>query len=245
VNDNVENVDVFWSKLNHQMLVLKAVHLPPGVQGPFVNFEFGDTEALLIGIEMDHPDYAQLRDYAIKLEDSLKNIQAVSKVKRIGEQKEQIVIESSSAKLEQYGISFAKVMQVLQSQNAIGPAGDVKTPDAKITLYSQGYYKTEAEIAGQIIGTAKTGQVVRLKDVARIRRQYQEPVSKAMVNGRITMLVAVQMHEGNNIVEFGKTVDQKLKETAKLLPSGVKWTMIVNQPKIVDKNVSQFPARVS
>lgn len=240
VNDNVENVDVFWSKLNHQMLVLKAVHLPPGVQGPFVNFEFGDTEALLIGIEMDHPDYAQLRDYAIKLEDSLKNIQAVSKVKRIGEQKEQIVIESSSAKLEQYGISFAKVMQVLQSQNAIGPAGDVKTPDAKITLYSQGYYKTEAEIAGQIIGTAKTGQVVRLKDVARIRRQYQEPVSKAMVNGRITMLVAVQMHEGNNIVEFGKTVDQKLKETAKLLPSGVKWTMIVNQPRIVDKNVSQF-----
>ena len=240
VNDHVENVDVFWSKLNHQMLVLKAVHLPPGVYGPFVNFEFGDTEALLIGIEMDHPDYAQLRDYSIKLEDSLKNIKAVSKVKRIGEQKEQIVIASSSAKLEQYGISFAKVMQILQSQNAIGATGDIKTPDAKITLYGQGYYKTEAEIADQIVGTAKTGQVVRLKDVARIGRQYQEPASRVMVNGRTTMLVAVQMHEGNNIVEFGKTVDQKLKETAKILPSGVKLTMIVNQPKIVDKNVSQF-----
>lgn len=240
VHDNIENVDVFWSKLNHQMLVLKAVNLPPGVQGPFVNFEFGDTEALLVAIEMDHPDYAQMRDYAIKLEDGLKTIKAVSKVKRIGEQKEQIVIESNSAKLEQYGITFAKVLQVLQSQNAIGPAGDVKTPDARITLYGQGYYKTEAEIADQIIGVARTGQVVRLKDVARIKRQYQEPASRVMVNGRTTMLLAVQMHEGNNIVEFGKMVDQKIAETEKLLPSGVKLTMIVNQPKIVDKNVSQF-----
>lgn len=240
VNDNVENVDVFWSKLNHQLLVLKAVNLPQGVQGPFVNYEFGDTEALLIGIEMDRPDYAQLRDYAQKLEDRLKTLDAVSKIKRIGEQKEQIVITSDSAKLDQYGISLAKVMQVLQSQNAIGPTGDVKTPDAKITLYSRGYYKTEAEIADQIIGFAKTGQVVRLKDVANIQRQYQEPSSKVMVNGRNTVLLAVQMHEGNNIVAFGKEVDRKLQETAKQLPAGVKLTTIVNQPKIVDKNVGQF-----
>ena len=62
VNDNVENLDTFWSKLNHQLLVLKAVNLPPGVQGPFVNYEFGDTEALLIAVEMDRPDDARLRD---------------------------------------------------------------------------------------------------------------------------------------------------------------------------------------
>ena len=136
VNDNVENVDAFWSKLNHQLLVLKAVNLPTGVQGPFVNYEFGDTEALLIAIEMDHPDYAQMREHAQTLEDALKTLKAVSKIKRIGEQKEQIVITSNSAKLDQYGITFAKVMQVLQSQNDIGPTGDVKTPDAKITLYS-------------------------------------------------------------------------------------------------------------
>jgi multidrug efflux pump subunit AcrB/outer membrane protein TolC len=240
VNDNVENVDVFWSKLNHQMLVLKAVNLPPGVQGPFINYQFGDTEALLIAIEMDHPDYAQMSDYAQKLEDGLKTIKAVSKIKRISEQKEQIVITSNSAKLEQYGISFAKVMQVLQSQNDIGPTGDVKTPDTKITLYSEGYYKTETEIADQIIGVAKTGQVVRLKDVANIERQYQEPSSKVMVNGHNTMMLAVQMHEGNNIVAFGKEVDKRLQETEKLLPAGVKLTMIVNQPKIVDKNVNHF-----
>lgn len=240
VNDNVGSVDVFWSKLNHQMLVLKAVNLPAGVIGPFVNYQFGDTEALLIAIEMDHPDYAQLRDYSQKLDDTLKTMKEVSKIKRIGEQREQIVITSDSVKLAQYGISFMKVMQVLQSQNDIGPSGDIKTTDAKITLYNHGYYKTEAEIADQIIGTAKTGQVIRLKDVAGIKRQYQEPASKVLVNGGNTILLAVQMHEGNNIVEFGKKVDQKLEETSKFLPTGVKLITIVNQPKIVDQDVSKF-----
>ncbi|HRS97847.1 MAG TPA: efflux RND transporter permease subunit, partial [Smithella sp.] len=240
VNDNVKNLDTFWSKLNHQLLVLKAVNLPLGVQGPFVNYEFGDTEALLIAVEMDQPDDTRLRDYILILEDNLKTLKAVSKIKRIGEQKEQIVITSDSARLSQYGISFAKVMQVLQSQNDIGPAGDVKTADTKVVLHSQGYYKTADEIADQIIGAAKTGQVVRLKDVARIERRSQEPTCRVMVNGHNTMLLALQMHEGNNIVAFGKEVDKKLAETAKRLPSGVKLTTIVNQPRIVDKNVSQF-----
>jgi len=240
LHDDIENVDIFWSKLNHEMLVLKAVGLPPGVQGPIINYDFGDTEALVVGIEMASPDYAQLREYATKLEDNLKTINEVSKIKRVGEQKETIVIEADSAKLKQFDLSFATFMQVLQSQNAIGPAGAVKTADSRISLYGQGYYKTEREIADQVVGTAKTGQVVHLRDVARITRQYQEPTSIVTVNGKKTVLLAVQMHEGYNIVEFGKAVDRKIAETQKLLPEGVKLTTIVNQAKIVDKNVGQF-----
>ena len=240
LNNNVENLDIFWSKLNHQLLVQKAVNLPPGVQGPIVNFEFGDTEALMIAIEMDNPDYSQLRDYAQKLEDGLRSIKAVSKIKRIGEQKEEIIISSKSSKLQQYGMSFATALMVLQSQNTIGPAGNLKTSDSQINLYTQGYYKTETEIADQIIGLAKTGEVVRLKDVANIKRQYKDPASKVIVNGRSTMLLAVQMHDGYNIVEFGKEVDSKLSDTVKLLPAGVKLTTIVNQPAMVAKNVGHF-----
>lgn len=240
VNDNVENLDIFWSKLNHQLLVQKAVSLPAGVRGPIVNFEFGDTEALLIAIEMDNPDYAQLREYANKLEDNLRTIKAVSKIKRIGEQKEQIVISTNSSRLQQYGISLATVMLIMQSQNTIGPSGNLKTPDSQINLYTQGYYQTEADIADQIVGLAKTGEVIRLKDVTNIQRQYQEPSSKVIVNGRATMMLAVQMHEGYNIVQFGREVDEKLSETAKLLPTGVKLTTIVNQPAVVAKNVGHF-----
>ena len=70
LEENVKNTDVFWSKLRHELMVAKVLDLPTGVKGPMVNSDFGDTEALVIGIESDSADYSQLRDYAQKLEDA-------------------------------------------------------------------------------------------------------------------------------------------------------------------------------
>jgi|WetSurMetagenome_2_1015567.scaffolds.fasta_scaffold04034_6 multidrug efflux pump subunit AcrB/outer membrane protein TolC len=236
----VESPDVFWSKLRHQLLIAKVLDLPQGVIGPLVNSDFGDTEALVIGIESNKATYAQLKDYTQKLEDGLRAIEAVSKIKRIGEQKEQIVITSNTEKLVQYGISLSQVIQVLQSQNAINPTGNVNTYDSKVPLYTKGYYTTEKEIGNQIIGTSKTGEVVRLIDVANIKREYEEPASKTTVNSENAMMLAVEMQEGNNIVNFGKDVKNKMDEVSRLFPSDVKLITIVNQPKIVDENVTHF-----
>ncbi|WP_255402534.1 efflux RND transporter permease subunit [Siphonobacter sp. BAB-5405] len=240
LEDKVKDPDVFWSKLRHELLVAKTLALPEGVRGPIVNSDFGDTEALVIGIESDQASYNELKDYLQKVEDQLRTLPAVSKIKRIGEQKEQIVITSNSEKLAQYGIKFTQVMNVLKSQNAISPTGNVKTGTAEVPLYANGGYSTESQIASQIIGTSKTGDVIRLGDVARITRQYQDPTSTTTVNGHRALMLAVEMHEGNNIVSFGKDVDAQLEAVQKLLPSTVKLTTIVNQPHLVDENVGHF-----
>ena len=57
LGENVKNPDVFWSKLRHQLLVVKSLELPQGVRGPIVNSDFGDTEALVIGIESDQAKF--------------------------------------------------------------------------------------------------------------------------------------------------------------------------------------------
>jgi multidrug efflux pump subunit AcrB len=240
LGENVKNPDVFWSKLRHQLLVARTVDFPKGVKGPIVNSDFGDTEALVIGIESDNATYAQLKDYIQKLEDNLRTIKSVSKIKRIGEQKEQLTVTSNSEKLSQYGVKLSQVVQVLQSQNVISPTGDIKTASSQAPLYTSGYYNTENEIANQIVGSSQTGALVRLGDIANITREYAEPTSKTTVNGRNAMMLAVQMQEGNNIVKFGEEVSRKIEETKKLLPGDVKITTIVDQPKLVDENISHF-----
>lgn len=240
LGENVKNPDVFWSKLRHQLLVAKTVDFPKGVRGPVVNSDFGDTEALVIGIESNTATYAQLKDYTQKLEDNLRTVKSVSKIKRIGEQKEQITVTSSSEKLSQYNVKLSQVVQLLQSQNVISPTGDIKTATSQTPLYTSGYYNTENEIANQIVGASKTGELVRLGDIAEVKRQYAEPTSKTTVNGNNAMMLAIQMQEGNNIVKFGEEVTAKLAETARLLPSDVTLTTVVNQPKLVDENISHF-----
>jgi len=240
LGENVKNPDVFWSKLRHQLLVAKQVDFPKGVRGPIVNSDFGDTEALVIGIESDKATYAQLKEYTQKLEDVLRTVKSVSKIKRIGEQKEQITVTSSSEKLSQYNVKLSSVVQVLQSQNVISPTGDIKTATSQTPLYTSGYYNTENEIANQIVGASKTGELIRLGDIAQVNREYAEPTSKTTVNGRNAMMLAIQMQEGNNIVKFGEEVNAKLAEVEKLLPADVTLTTIVNQPKLVDENITHF-----
>lgn len=240
INDNVKKPDVFWSKLNHQLLVSKNVDLPPGVRGPVVNTGFGDTEAMLIALESKDATYRQLRDYCQLLEDRLSTIPSTAKIKLLGDQKEQITIYFNSDRLSQYGISLQQITNVLKSQNVVSPTGEAETQSNSVALYTKGNYDSQGEIANQIVGTSKTGAIVRLGEIASIVREYAEPTSSIGVNGNKAVVVAVQMNEGRNVVEFGKEVNQKIAEVSKQLPSNVKLTTIVNQPALVKENISHF-----
>lgn len=240
LNQNVKQPDVFWSKLRHELLIASKIDFPSGVIGPFINSDFGDTEAMVISIESNEADYSQLKSYAKKLEDKIRTIEAVSKIKRIGEQDEQIVITSNSEKLAQYDVSLQNVVQVIQAQNAINPTGDIDIDNIKAPLYTSGYYNTVAEVENQIIGATQTGALIRVKDVAEVKREFAEPKSLISVNGNKAMMLSVQMQEGNNIVDFGHDVEAIINATQADLPTGVEINTIVNQPHLVDHNVSHF-----
>ncbi|MCF6405678.1 efflux RND transporter permease subunit [Chitinophaga filiformis] len=240
LTENVKQPDIFWSKLRHQLLVSRQIDLPEGVRGPIVNSDFGDTEAMVIGLESNSASYEELKRYAQRLEDYLRTIPAASKIKRIGEQQEEIVVSSTSEKLSQYGVSTDQVVKLLQSQNSINATGEVKTSSSKAPLYTNGYYNTETDLASQIVGTSQSGAVVKLGDVASLKRDYAEPQSIITVNGNKAMMLSIQMQEGNNIVKFGEDVNKKIEDARKVIPSSVKITTIVNQPHVVDENISHF-----
>ena len=57
LTEKVKAPDEFWNKLRHQLLVAKQIDFPAGVRGPVVNSDFGDTEAMIIGVESDEASY--------------------------------------------------------------------------------------------------------------------------------------------------------------------------------------------
>lgn len=240
INEDVKNPDVFWNKLRNQLLLLKQAKLPSGVIGPIVNSDFGDTEALLISIESDQVSYAQLKEYASMLENKIRSIPESSKIKRIGEQSQQISVYFNPQKLSQYEISLEQVLQVLKSQNVIHATGTIQTDKYKIPLHTDGFYTSEEQIKNQIVATSSVGAVVRLGDIADVVREYAEPESIIRVNGNKAIIVSVQMNEGHNIVHFGEKVESILAQLHNEIPSFVDVTVISNQPELVNYNVSHF-----
>jgi multidrug efflux pump subunit AcrB/outer membrane protein TolC len=241
LNKQVKDADEFWSKLRLDMAQLKATELPAGVRGPIVDSDFGDTVAALIAVHGGHYGYRELKDYAQTVETGLRAIPAVSKIKRIGDQKEEIDIATSSEKLAQYSVNPLKVMQALQGRNTPQFAGRVPAEQSKVSVNSGGRFQTEDEIRQVIVDVSPlTGQPVHIGDLASVERVYKDPSEYARIGGEQTILLAVEMHEGNNIVDFGNTMRATLKDIQTTLPPDVKLDLVADQPRVVSDRIGDF-----
>ncbi|MGD0787506.1 MAG: efflux RND transporter permease subunit [Terracidiphilus sp.] len=240
LNDSVKDTDEFWSKLRLDMAQLKAAELPAGVLGPTVDSDFGDTVAALIAVHGGNYGYRDLKGYAQTVETSLRAIPAVSKIKRIGDRKEEIDIDTSSERLAQYAVNPLKVMQALQGRNAVEYAGRVPAGESKVPIDSGGRLRTEDQISRVMVDVWPTGQPVTIGDLATVERVYKDPTEYARIGGEQSILLAVEMHEGNNIVDFGNTMRAAVKKVQTTLPPDVKLDLVADQPKEVSERIRNF-----
>jgi multidrug efflux pump subunit AcrB/outer membrane protein TolC len=239
LNDDVKDKDTFWSKLNDGLNNLKA-ELPSGVLALICNSDFGDTSALLVTLESDHRSYRELEDYMDELENRLRRIESVSNLRHVGLQKEQISIYLEKEKLTNYGISTSTLLANLFTQGFTTMSGTVDNDRYLAPIHIAPSYNSEQDIAEQIIYSDPAGNMIRLKDVARIVREYPDPDSYITNNGHKCLLISMEMQEGNNIVQYGKEVDEVLKEFQSGLPEDVRIERIADQPKVVNESVSTF-----
>jgi multidrug efflux pump subunit AcrB len=240
LEDWVQKPDLFWSKLRHDMLELRQTSLPPGVLGPTVDADFGDTIAVLLALHGGNYEYRQLKDYSETIEEALRTVRATSKVKRYGEQKEQIYITSTPERLAQYRVPLPKVIQALQARNTVQTGGHFDTADDKLPIQSNGLFGTPEQIGRIMIDVSPAGQPLYLGDVAKIERRYQDPQFLTRYNGEPAMMISVEMQEGYNVVEFGQQVSEKLAGVQRLLPPDLKVDLVANQPHMVKERISSF-----
>ena len=241
LNDDVNNKDEVWSKIKHGLNGFKA-QLPSGVLAIVVNDDFGNTSALLIAIESDQRSYRELKQYSDELSDRLHRIPSVANVKLFGEQKEQISLYVDRQRLQAYGIGQQMLFSRLQAQGITTMSGAISDDDQQIPIHVEAQETSEEEIANQIIfSDPVTGKVARVRDVARVVREYEPLSSRIEQDGHPCMLLSMEMTPGNNVVHYGQQVDKVLNEFRQNeLPDDVKVTRIADKPKVVALSVSDF-----
>jgi multidrug efflux pump subunit AcrB len=239
LNDNINEKDRVWSKIKLGLQNFK-MQLPSGVLALMAKDDFGDTSALLISIESEDKTYRELQNYVEELEDQLRPISSVSNLRRYGEQKEQISIYVDRDKLSVYNINNNLLMAELLTQGFSVSGGKIEGKNADMPIYVSDVYDSEKEIEEQIILTQEDGTAIRLKDVAKVVREYPTPDSYIMNNGKKCIILSMEMRSGNNIVEYGKEVDEVLGKFQQNLPDSVSIRRIADQPKVVGDSVYSF-----
>lgn len=236
--NHTEN-DAFWAKLRHGLNELKS-DLPAGVMTLTANNEFGDTSAIILSVTSDTKTYKELETHMKNFENELRKLKMVSKIKHSGLQKEQIGVYIDDAKLALYGIKSHTLLAALKTEGAVNYAGELDNGKIILPITIPERYHSENDIAEQIIHADPAGNVIRLKDVAKIVREYGEPDSYITVNGKKSIIITLEMQQGNNIVHFGKEVDSLIKSFSKRIPRDITIHKIADMPVVVHHAVVDF-----
>ncbi len=241
LDDDVNNKDEVWSKIKHGLNTFKS-QLPSGVLALVANDDFGNTSALLIAIESDQRSYRELQHYTDDLSDRLRHIPSVSNVKIYGEQKEQISLYIDRERLQAYGVGEQILFSQLQAQGLTTMSGAISNGGQQVPIHVEPTENSEEEIANLIIfSNPATGEVVRVRDIARVVREYPPESSYIEQDRHPCVLLSMEMIPGNNVVKYGEDVDKVLEQFRQNeLPEDVKVTRIADKPKVVRLSVRDF-----
>lgn len=239
LNTDVSNKDEVWSKIKHGLTTLK-MQLPSGVLALIPKDDFGDVSALLIAIESPNRSYAELKEYSAELGHQLRRIESVANVKVYGEQEPQITVYIDRAKLTSYGLNDKLVLAEVFTQS-MTTGGSIKNEDVVVPLHLKATYKGVKEVEDQIIYAAPNGSMIRIKDVAKVVREYPEGTSNITYNGNPCLVLSVEMRDGFNIVKLGDDVNSLLDAyKTHDLPRDVTISTITDQSKVVNDSVLSF-----
>ncbi|CAI8912219.1 multidrug efflux pump [Pseudomonas sp. IT-P74] len=238
--DSMHSVEIpeLWYQLRKKISDIRHT-LPPGIQGPFFNDEFGTTFGNIYALTGEGFDYAVLKDYADRIQIQLQRVKDVGKVELLGVQDEKIWIELSNVKLATLGLPLAAVQQALEEQNAVSTAGFFETSSERLQLRVTGNFQTVEEIKNFPIRVGD--RTFRISDVADVRRGFNDPPAPRMrFMAQDAIGLAVAMKDGGDILVLGKALEIEFARIQKNLPAGMELRKVSDQPAAVKTGVGEF-----
>ena len=217
----------------------EARTLPPGVLGPFVNEEYSDVSFALYALKAKGMPMRDLARRAEVMRQDLLHVPGVKKISILGERQEQIFVDFSYAKLATLGVSAQDVIAALQRQNTVTPAGSIDTDGPQVFIRVNGAYDSVQAIANTPIAAA--GRMLKLSDIADVRRGYEDPPSFLIRSqGEPAILLSVVMQEGWNGLALGQALEAKTAAFAQTLPLGMTLDKVSDQAVNIRSAVNEF-----
>ncbi len=230
VEDRYFDLEPIWSDLRNKMEALRP-RLPQGVQGPFVNDDYGRVAVATLALTGPGFTAGELRREARRVRDGLGALPLVARIDLHGVQEERIWLEFDPGKLSQFGLDPQQLAQALSSQNVLLPAGTLTAFGQQIGIQASGDFRSLEEIADLAIWIGEREQQVYLRDVVAIRRGAIDPPDKPVLfNGRAAVVLAVSMSPGVAIGSFAEAFEQEVRRLRQSLPLGMSLDLATYQP---------------
>lgn len=245
------DLDMAAVKIQNRVSQAEA-SLPSAVkqQGVSVMSESSNT-ILFIALEGDtvnnRYDALYLTNYAkLNIVDELSRVEGVGGVNAFGAGAYSMRIWLDPDIMRVRGLTPADVMEAIQSQNmevsagSVGAAPQSNSTPFQFTITTQGRLQSVEEFGNIIIRADEDGNMLRLKDIARVDLGSQSYGVTSRVNGNAAGLLGINQLPGANALDVANAVLKRMDELSKYFPEGVHYRVLLNTTDYVTESIDEL-----
>jgi len=241
------NIDLILTQSREN---LAAAQLPPEVNNYGVNIKkSASAPLLLVSLYSPHGtrDAKFLANYAyINLNDPIARLYGVGQTNVFGAGQYAMRLWLKPDQLATMGITVTDIVNAIQAQNTVNPAGQVggepAPADQQFTysVLAQGRLTTPEQFGDVIVREDPSGGIVRVKDVARIELGAQDYSTVSRLNGRPSATIAVYQLPGSNAVQAAQGVRNLMARMKQRFPPDVDYAVALDQTRAVSEGLNEI-----
>ena len=241
------NMDLILLQSREQ---LAAAQLPPEVNNYGVTIKKSTTAPLmLVALFSPHGthDSKFLANYAyINLNDPVARLYGVGQTNIFGAGQYAMRLWVKPDQLAKLGISVTEIVNAIQAQNKVNPAGQLggepAPADQQFTysVLAQGRLTSPEQFEDVIVREAPDGGIVRVKDVARVELGTQDYSIVGRLNGKPSAITAVYQLPGSNAVQTAAGVRKLMAEMKQRFPEDMEYAVSLDQTRAVTEGMKEI-----
>src|SRR5271168_5345701 len=241
------NTDLILTQSREQ---LAAGQLPPDVNTYGVTIKKSVTAPLmLVGLFSPKGTYDTtfLGNYAyINLNDPIARLYGVGQTQVFGAGQYAMRLWVQPDKLAKLGITVTDIVNAVQAQNTVNPAGQVGGEPAPAnqqftySVLAQGRLTSPEQFGNVVVREAPNGGIVRVKDVARIELGADDYSIVSRLNGSPSALLAVYQLPGSNAVQTAAGVRKLMAQMKQSFPDDMDYVISLDQTSAVTEGMKEI-----
>ncbi|MFA7687265.1 MAG: efflux RND transporter permease subunit [Moheibacter sp.] len=241
-----QGIDPDIASVNVQNRVARATPLLPSeVTRSGVVTQKQQTSALMFVSfysENENIDRTYIQNYMnINVVPELKRVNGVGDANVFGSRNYSMRVWLDPVKMANYGLIPADVTAAINEQSleaAAGQFGENNGQTFQYVIRYSGKYKSEVQYENIVIKSLDSGQILYLKDVAKIEMGAQSYAGSSKMNGNPAVAMAIYQTPGSNAQEIIVNLREKLEDLSKNLPEGLNYKIVFDTNQFLDASIN-------
>jgi len=239
--------DIDRAQVQVQNRVAQALpRLPEDVRAIGVS-TIKSTPAFLMVVHLTSPDgrydSLYLRNYAtLNVRDLLARIPGVGDVRVFGAGDYAMRVWLDPQKMAARDLTTGDIVSSIREQNVQVAAGQIGAPPAagsefQLALNAQGRLQSEEEFGDVVVKTGDNGEVVRLRDIARLELGASTYAMQSMLGNENAVAIPVYQSPGSNALELSNKVRADMETLKESFPAGMDYEIVYDPTQFVRQSI--------